>query len=104
MYPQLRPGAFPPSPPIPLSRQRARGGRVSIILAVTNEKNARRISLITLCYHFTLMLLPSRLKPHCHPLGPPSPPGFDAGEFAIARKRLAPLRPRALTGEKGRGG
>jgi hypothetical protein len=33
-------------------------------------------------------------------LGPPSPPGLDAGELAIAKKRLAPLRPRALTGEK----
>ena len=47
----------------------------------------------------------SHLKPAPpSPLGSPSPSGFDTGEFAIAKKRLAPLRPRALTGEKGRGG
>ena len=83
-------------------RQRARGGRVSIIFEATNEKIASKISLITLCLHFTPMLLPLLLTPHSHPLGPPSPPGFDTGKFAIAKKSLAPLRPRALTQESSR--
>ena len=70
-YSKLRAEAFPPSPPIPLSRPRVRGGRDSIIFTVTNKKNVNRISLVTHCLH----CFPS-------PLGPPSPPGFDAGEAA----------------------
>ena len=63
-----------------------------MILVVTNEENARIKLLIALCLHLIPMLLPSLLPPH--PLGPPSPPGFHAEEFAIAKKRLAlPLPP-----------